>query len=118
MARSVRIMVADDHAVLRSSMVELLNSQPGWEIVGEAEDGAMAVEMAHLLRPDVIVMDYEMPKMNGAEATKQIAQGSVNVQVIGFSLHTANEKRKEMLEAGAASVVSKSDPPSVLLEAI
>ncbi len=114
----MRIVIADDHTLMRKALCALLVQQPDMEIIGEAEDGKAAVEMAADLTPDVVLMDFSMPVMNGLDATKIIHSRCPGVCVIGLSMFQHAEQGKPMLAAGASAYVSKSDPPDVLLRTI
>ena len=85
--RKIRVLLADDHAVLRAGITSLLNDEPDIEVVGEACDGQMAVELAADLQPDVILMDVTMPRLNGIEATRRIMAQLPHARIIGLSMH-------------------------------
>ncbi|RPJ49995.1 MAG: response regulator, partial [Methanobacteriota archaeon] len=114
----IRILLTDDHAVMREGLAGLLTQEPGFEVIGQASDGQEAVDKAELLQPDVILMDISMPRMNGIEAAKVIHKRQPAIRIIGLSLYTEDERAREMLDAGASYYMSKSCPPSDLKRAI
>ena len=117
-AGKIRILLTDDHAVMREGLARLLAQEPDFEVIGQANDGQQAIEKAASLLPDVVLMDISMPVKDGIEATKIIHQQYPNTQIVGLSLYTEDERAKEMLDAGAALYVSKSGPPAELKAAI
>jgi DNA-binding NarL/FixJ family response regulator len=112
----MRVLVVDDHAVVRKSLVQMLSREPDIEVVGEVANGNFAVEMICLVQPDVVLMDVQMPVLNGIEATRLIHAEFPEVRVIGLSMFPECEQR--LREAGAVAYVSKADSTDVLLEAI
>lgn len=112
------LLVVDDHAVVRESLIGLLDRQPDLEVIGEAADGEEAIRQAQTLRPEAIIMDVDMPKVGGVEATRRIRELHLAVVVIGFSLHEDESVNKAMTEAGADAFVSKSAPDRELVETI
>ena len=114
----IRVLLADDHAIVRKGLKGLLQDLPDIEIVGEAVDGNEAVQQARALTPDVIIMDVNMPRMSGIEATRCIKQELPSITVIGLSLHEEHEVISSLLSAGASSYVKKGGPPDDLLRAI
>lgn len=114
----VRVIIADDHPIFRQGFIALLRRHEGIEVVGEAGDGAEAVELARALRPDVVVMDVSMPRMNGLEATRMISAELPGVRVIGLSMHEDKEIASSMREAGAVDFLTKGGPPDAAIAAI
>jgi DNA-binding NarL/FixJ family response regulator len=118
MVQPIRILVVEDHQVARAGMAFLLSTRHGFEVVGEAEDGVAAVEMTGRLLPDVIIMDYDMPKMNGVEATRNIRSRFPDVRIIAHSWHDSERNAQEMFAAGASQFIGKGTDISTLVEAI
>ncbi|MGC8780662.1 MAG: response regulator [Anaerolineae bacterium] len=114
----IRILLADDHAVVRAGLRMLLSADPGLEIVGEAETGAQALRLTDELRPDVVLMDISMPDMNGIEATRRIKAGHPDVAVLALTMHEDDQYFFEMLAAGASGYVPKRAAPNDLIAAI
>jgi signal transduction histidine kinase len=115
---SIRVVIADDHKILREGLVGLLRDQAGIDVVGEASDGQAAVELCQRLNPDVIVMDVTMPGMTGIEATRIIREQMPQVQVIGLSMHEKDDMSAAMREAGAVAYLPKGGPSEDLVHAI
>jgi DNA-binding NarL/FixJ family response regulator len=107
--RQVRILVADDHSIVRRGVRALLETRPGWKVCGEAATGAEAVKQAKKLRPDVVVIDITMPDLNGFEATRQIRAAAPQTEVLVLTVHESEQALREVLDAGALGYVSKSD---------
>ena len=119
MARQkVRILLADDHTAIRRGLADLFGKCPDIEIVGEAQDGQIAVSLTRSLLPDVVLMDVFMPVLNGIEATRILNSEMPQVRVIGLSMHEETDVRNAMLNAGAARYLCKTDSPEALMEAI
>jgi len=114
----LRILIADDHEVVRSGLRKMLESNPDWEVVAEASDGKDAISMALETKPDVVVLDYSMPLINGVEATRQIRARLGKTEVLIFSIHDEEILIRELLSAGARGYVLKSDFKKHLLSAI
>jgi DNA-binding NarL/FixJ family response regulator len=112
------ILIADGHEVVRSGLRKILESQPKWEVVGEASDGKGAVAKALELQPDIAVLDYALPLVNGIEATRQIRARLPRTQVLIFTMHDNETVIRDMLEAGARGFLLKSDTSHFLLSAI
>ncbi len=114
----IRLVLADDHAVVRSGLRMLLEAQPDIEIVGEAETGTQAVERARELRPDLVLMDIQMPEMRGIEATRRIKESTPETAVLALTMHEDDQYFFEMLKAGASGYVPKRAAPDELITAI
>jgi CheY-like chemotaxis protein len=117
-ARPLRVLVVDDHQVVRQALAQLLRAEADLTVVGEAGTGTAAVALAHLLMPDVVLMDINMPEMNGIEATRAIHAAFPAMRVIGLSMYDRGDQQVAMKEAGAVAYVSKSAPADVLVAAI
>jgi two-component system response regulator NreC len=115
---SVRILLADDHKILREGLVALLEKQPDLKVLGEAEDGRSAVRMAMEMLPDVVIMDINLPDLNGVEATRQIVKELPEVKVIALSVHSNKHIVKGMLQAGACGYLLKYSSSKELIKAI
>lgn len=113
-----RLLLADDHQVMRAGLNALLSVQPDIVIVDEADNGLQAVELVERHRPDVVIMDISMPVMNGIEATRVIKRRWPEVRVIALSMFDESEMSRRMLEAGAEAYVSKTGASRQLLAAI
>jgi PAS domain S-box-containing protein len=111
----IRVLLVDDHAILRQGLAGLLSRDAVIEVVGEAGDGEVAVQMARSLRPEVVLMDVSMPRMNGIEATRLIHAEFPDMIVIGLSLYAEPHRADEMRLAGASAYVSKSEAADVLV---
>jgi DNA-binding NarL/FixJ family response regulator len=114
----VRILIADDHEVVRSGLRRVLESQTNWEVVAEASDGKDAVRKAAETKPDVAVLDYSLPLINGVEATRQIRAHLPKTEVLIFTMHDNETLIQDLLSAGARGYVLKSDSKRHLLGAI
>ena len=114
----IRILLADDHAILRAGLVRLLGEQADIEVVGEAENGREAVQKVQELHPDIVLMDIGMPVMNGMEATKQIKKRDQDVKILVLTMHDNEEYLFQVLQAGASGYVLKKAADSDLINAI
>lgn len=117
-AVSIRLLIADDHALVRSGLRSMLQREPGIEIVGEARNGREAVEFCRSLRPDLVLMDVRMPEMDGLEATRAIKQGRPEISVLMVTMHENRDYMLEATKAGAAGYVLKDAPREELVSAV
>ena len=115
---TVRILIADDHEVVRKGLRSLLEGQAGLEVVGEASNGREAVEKALEAKPDVVVLDIGMPELNGLEATRRIVKQLTRTEVLILTVYESEEVIREVLRAGARGYVLKSDAGRLLLSAV
>jgi two-component system response regulator NreC len=114
----IRVLIADDHAIVREGLKQLMNSQQDMEIVGEAEDGVEALEKVRSLRPDVVLLDIAMPRLNGLEALRLIKEAVPDTQMVVLSMHTKETYVHQVLASGALGYVLKASPGSDVFKAI
>ncbi len=114
----VRVLLADHHNVVRQGVAALLRGQDGMEVVGEADNGEVAVRAARELRPDVVIMSVALPHLNGIEATRQIKHHLPSAKVIALTTHGDGELLTQMLQAGASAYLLKTCVLNELLDAI
>jgi DNA-binding NarL/FixJ family response regulator len=112
------ILLVDDHPIVRQGLKTLLEGHSGWEVIGEASDGAEAVEKAKDLNPDVMVLDVTMPRMNGLEACRLLRQERPGLEILFVTQHDSPQMMREALEAGARGYVVKSNAARDLLAAV
>jgi DNA-binding NarL/FixJ family response regulator len=115
---TTRILLVDDHPIVREGLRIVLQRRAGWEVVGEASNGVEALEKANKLEPDVMVLDITMPKMNGLEVCRLVRQKMPNLEVLFVTQHDSPQMMREALNAGAKGYVVKSNAARDLLEAI
>lgn len=116
--KKISVLLADDHTVVRQGIRSILEAEPDIEVVGEAENGREAVQMAHRLRPNVIVIDLAMPQLNGMEATRQIIRERVPTKVVVLSSYDDDEYVRQLTEAGASGYLLKQTAANDLIEAV
>jgi DNA-binding NarL/FixJ family response regulator len=104
-----RVLIADDHQVMRRGVRAVVELQPGWSVCGEAATGREAVEMVERLRPEIVVMDVQMPELNGLEATRQIKKLVPETEILMFTGLETEELVRQVFEAGARSYILKTD---------
>ena len=115
---TIRILLVDDHPIVRQGLKTLLEGHSGWEVIGEASDGAEAVEKAKDLNPDVMVLDVTMPRMNGLEACRLLRQECPALEILFVTQHDSPQMMREAQEAGARGYVVKSNAARDLLAAV
>ena len=114
----IRVLIADDHAIVREGLRALLEVQPDIEVVGEATDGEEAVNKTVEVQPDIVLMDITMPRMNGLEATRQIKQRSPDIKILVLTMHEGDEYFFNILDAGASGYFVKGGSSSELISAL
>ena len=114
----LRILIADDHEVVRRGLQAILETRPGWQVAGEAATGRQAVDLARRLRPDIVVLDLNMPELNGLEAAAQLVKTVPRAEILVLSVHDSDELIEQVLAAGARGFVLKSDASHDLVAAI
>jgi PAS domain S-box-containing protein len=117
-ARRTTVLLVDDHKIMREGLGLLIQDEPDLDVVGEADNGKQAVDMASTLRPDVIVMDVSMPVMNGVEATRIIKREFPDIRVVGLTMYERDDMARDMLDAGADAHLVKTGRSGELLAAI
>ena len=118
MSEPVRILIADDHELVRQGLVALLSVKPGVEVIGQAKDGVEAVAMANSLRPDIILMDLLMPRKNGIEATREIKTENPDARILIITSFAEDENVYQAIKAGALGYLLKDSSPQELMQAI
>jgi DNA-binding NarL/FixJ family response regulator len=116
--KKIRILIADDHAIVRDGLRQLLNSEADMEVTGEAEDGREALKKVKTLRPDVVLLDIAMPRLSGLEVITLIREASTGTQVVVLSMHAKETYVQQTLASGAIGYVLKASPSTDILEAI
>jgi DNA-binding NarL/FixJ family response regulator len=116
--RTLRILVADDHDLMRRGLKALLESHPGWSICAEAHTGREAVAKAEELRPDIVILDITMPELNGVEAARRILKASPNTEILVLSVHYSDQLIRDILDAGVRGYIVKSDSDRDLIIAV
>jgi DNA-binding NarL/FixJ family response regulator len=114
----IRILVVDDHAIVRESLRGLIERRRDWQVCGEAANGREAIELVHHLRPDIVVLDLSMSELNGIEATSRIRKMSPGTEVLVFTMHDGEDIVREVIAAGARGYLLKSDGAACLEAAI
>ena len=116
--KTLRILIADDHDLMRRGVKSLLQSRAGWEVCGEAHTGREAVAKAEELKPDVVILDISMPDLNGVDAAKRIRKASPDTEVLILSVHYSDQLIRDILEAGVRGYIVKSDSDRDLVIAV
>jgi two-component system, NarL family, response regulator LiaR len=116
--KKIKVLLADDHPLMRVALKHILETQDNLEVVGEAENGALAVDLALKLKPDIVVMDISMPELNGLEATRKIKAAAPDIGILILTVHTDNEHVFNILQAGADGYLTKSASTGEVISAI
>ena len=114
----IKVAVADDHKIFREGIINLLSDCPDIEVVAQAGNGEEAIEMAKKYNPDVIIMDINMPRLNGIEATRAIKSKFPNIEIIGLSVQSEEDVTESMKKAGARILLNKAGDPGELVQMI
>src|SRR6266852_8666225 len=115
---ALRLLVADDHEIVRTGLRSLLEAQPGWQVTAEASDGREAVEKAKELKPDVVVLDISMPSLNGLEAARQMLKNDARAKIVILTVFDSDAMIREVLDVGARGFVLKGDASRDLVTAV
>src|SRR6202043_390956 len=115
---ALRIVVADDHDIIRRGLKKLLTANPGWEVCAEAKTGREAVAVTEQLKPDIVVMDISMPDLNGLEAARRIKKVLPRTEIVILTLHFSDQLVREIVEAGVRAYIMKSDADKDLVTAV
>ncbi len=114
----IRVLIADDHPLMRKGLADILDGIADIEVVGAAEDGAAAIALAHAVKPDIVLMDISMPGMDGIEATEKLVEMGSEARVVMLTSYSEREKITQALAAGAVSYLTKDAPPEAVVRAI
>jgi DNA-binding NarL/FixJ family response regulator len=115
---SLRILVADDHDIIRRGLKQLLTAHAGWEVCAEARNGREALTLAEQAKPDIVVMDLSMPDLNGLEAARRIRKALPRTEILVLTLHFSDQLVREIVEAGVRAYIMKSDADKDLVTAV
>ena len=115
---STTVLIVDDSPTIRRSLRSLFERRQGWEICGEAENGAIAVEQVKALNPDIVIMDLSMPVMNGLQAAQKISAIAPKTAMVLFTMHASEHLVKDAQRAGIKEVVSKLDGAATLMASV
>ena len=115
---ALRILVCDDHDIIRRGLKQLLTAHHGWEVCGEAKTGREAVTMAEQMKPDIVVMDLSMPDLNGLEAARRIRKALPRTEILILTLHFSDQLVRDIVEAGVRAYIMKSDADKDLVSAV
>lgn len=118
MTESIRILVADDHPVVRDGLIAILSTQPDFEVVGQAGTGAEVITQVEALAPDVLLLDLEMPELDGVEALQQLQKDNPNTRAIVFTAFDTDERILGAVQAGAQGYLLKGAPREELFKAV
>lgn len=114
----LRILVADDHDIIRRGLKQLLTAHAGWEVIAEAKTGREAVTLAEQHKPEIVVMDLSMPDLNGLEAARRIKKQLPRTEIVILTLHFSDQLVREIVESGVRAYIMKSDADKDLVSAV
>ncbi len=114
----IRILVVDDHTLVRAGLCRLLNSEDGFEVVGETGSGRDAVELCRKLKPDIVLLDYSLPDMDGLETTSRLVPLKTGARILILTMYANEEYAIRLIRAGASGFVVKGASPDELLQAV
>src|SRR5690554_4859461 len=114
----IRVLVADDHRLVREGICKLLDADRQIEVVGQAEDGEQTLALVEKYRPDVLILDFSMPKVNGLQVIRKLNQGKDPPHIVMLTMHSSSDVMKQALEAGASAFVAKGATASMLVQTI
>ena len=114
----ITILIADDHTLVRETWSFILNTDPRFQVIAESGSGEEAIELAQKLRPNIVIMDINLPGMNGIEATQQIRKYAPGTKILGVSLHTQPTYARKMIQKGAMGYVTKNSSKEEMFKAI
>lgn len=117
-SKSINVVIADDHTIVRQGLIKLLEEEKGIHVIGEAKDGREAVKKVLELKPDIVIMDIAMPELNGIEATRQIKQAGMDVRIIILSMHDHSRYIRELLSLGVSGYLLKNSASRDIVKAI
>ena len=115
---TIKVLLVDDHPIVRLGVREMLRRAPGIQVAGEAETGAQAIAMAARLQPDVIVLDFELPDMDGAEVARRVCVNFPSVRILALSAHASEEYIRKMLGSGALGYLTKDEASRDIVRAV
>jgi DNA-binding NarL/FixJ family response regulator len=115
---ALKILIADDHALVRRGVRVLLEAHPGWEVCGEARTGIEAIRQCEQLKPNIVILDFNMPELNGLEAAKKILQISPETETMILSVDHSNQLIRDLIQAGVRGYILKSDSDRDLVAAV
>ena len=118
MTKKMRILIADDHEIVREGVRVMVEREPGWEVCGVAENGREAVDLAQELKPDAIILDLKMPKLDGLEAVKQIKRAIPETEILVVSAIASEDLIEQVFESGAKGYVRKAEAGRLLVPAL
>lgn len=115
---TAKLLIADDHAIVRRGLQALLEAEPGWQVCAEAGNGQAAVDLAVRHRPNVAILDYSLPGLNGLEATRHIRLASPGTEVLIYTMHNNEDVIRDVLRAGARGYLLKTEDDSEVVRAV